>query len=254
MNTTAVRTLALLGAVAGWWVFSIVNARFGWVPESLIPSPLEVLDAGWESRASIPADVAASLLRVIEGFAIAAFAGILLGCLSASSRLAENILDPILEVLRPIPPLAFLPIFIIWFGLGEMSKVLMIAFATFFTIYVNTYQGVRYADPLLMRAALSLGAKPTHAFFTIGLPSAMPEIFTGLRLGMGMAFFVLVAAELLAADSGMGYRIQEARWQFRVDRMFFGAALIGFVGYLLLFALKRIEARLLDWKPVRQAP
>src|ERR1700730_2751897 len=105
-----------------------------------------------------------------------------------------------------------------------------------------------------MRAALSLGAKPRHAFFTIGLPSAMPEIFTGLRLGMGMAFFVLVAAELLAADSGLGYRIQEARWQFRVDRMFFGAALIGFVGYLLLFALKRLEERLLDWKPSRQAP
>jgi ABC-type nitrate/sulfonate/bicarbonate transport system permease component len=82
----------------------------------------------------------------------------------------------------------------------------------------------------------------------------MPEIFTGLRLGMGMAFFVLVAAELLAADSGMGYRIQEARWQFRVDRMFFGAALIGVVGYILLYALKRLEDRLLDWKPVRQAP
>jgi ABC-type nitrate/sulfonate/bicarbonate transport system permease component len=82
----------------------------------------------------------------------------------------------------------------------------------------------------------------------------MPEIFTGLRLGMGMAFFVLVAAELLAADSGMGYRIQEARWQFRVDRMFFGATLIGVVGYILLYALKRLEDRLLDWKPVRQAP
>ena len=82
----------------------------------------------------------------------------------------------------------------------------------------------------------------------------MPEIFTGLRLGMGMAFFVLVAAELLAADSGMGYRIQEARWQFRVDRMFFGAALIGFVGYLLLHGLKRLEAHLLDWKPSRQVP
>jgi ABC-type nitrate/sulfonate/bicarbonate transport system permease component len=254
MNTTVVRTLALVGAVAGWWALSAVNAQLVWVPESMLPSPLEVMQAGWETRATIPTDVAVSLLRVIEGFTIAAIFGVLLGCLSASSRLAENVLDPIIEVLRPVPPLAFLPIFIIWFGLGELSKVLMIAFATFFTIYVNTYQGVRYADPLLMRAALSLGAKPTYAFFTIGLPSAMPEIFTGLRLGMGMAFFVLVAAELLAADSGMGYRIQEARWQFRVDRMFFGAALIGFVGYLLLHGLKRLEARLLDWKPSRQAP
>jgi ABC-type nitrate/sulfonate/bicarbonate transport system permease component len=251
VNMTAVRACSLLGAVALWWGFSFANAQMGWVPAAMIPSPIEVLQAGWQTRTTIPTDVAVSLLRVVEGFAIAAVAGVLLGCLSGSSRLVENTLDPILEVLRPIPPLAFLPIFIIWFGLGELSKVLIIAFAAFFTIYVNTFQGVRYADPLLMRAALSLGAKPYQAFFSIGLPSAMPEIFTGLRLGMGMSFFVLVAAELLAADSGMGYRIQEARWQFRVDRMFFGAALIGCVGYLLLFALARLEARLLDWKPTR---
>lgn len=254
MNTTLVRALSLVGSVVGWALLSFANAKFDWFPTAMIPSPMEVLQAGWESRDTIPTDVAVSLLRVVEGFAIAAVAGVLLGCMSASFRLAENILDPILEVLRPIPPLAFLPIFIIWFGLGEMSKVLMIAFASFFTVYVNTYQGVRYADPLLMRAALSLGAKPSSAFFTIALPSAMPEIFTGLRLGMGMAFFVLVAAELLAADSGLGYRIQEARWQFRVDRMFFGAALIGVVGYVLLHALKRLEDRLLDWKPERQTP
>lgn len=253
MNTTLIRTLALLGAFVLWWAFSFVNGHIGWVPPSMIPSPVEVLQAGWESRATIPTDIAVSLLRVVEGFAIAGVAGVFLGCLSGSSRLAENIIDPILELLRPIPPLAFLPIFIIWFGLGELSKVLMIAFATFFTIYVNTYQGVRYADPLLMRAALSLGARPRQAFFTIGLPSAMPEIFTGLKLGMGMAFFVLVAAELIAADSGMGYRIQEARFQFRVDRMFFGAVLIGCVGYVLLWALRKLEERLLDWKPIRQA-
>jgi ABC-type nitrate/sulfonate/bicarbonate transport system permease component len=191
-------------------------------------------------------------LRVVEGFAIATILGVPLGCLSAMSWLAENIVDPVLEVLRPIPPLAFLPIFIIWFGLGELSKVLMIAFASFFTVYVNTYQGVRYSDPLLMRAALSLGAGKRHAFFTIALPSAMPEIFTGLRLAMGMSFFVLVAAELIAADSGLGYRIQEARWQFRVDRMFFGAALIGFVGYFLLSGLRRLEDWLLRWKPKRE--
>jgi len=129
---------------------------------------------------------------------------------------------------------------------------LMIAFSAFFIIYVNTYQGVRYADPLLMRAALSLGANKRRAFFTIALPSAMPEIFTGLRLGIGMAFFVLVAAELIAADSGMGFRIQEARWQFRVDRMFFGAALIGAIGFILFAGLKKIEARLLEWKPKRE--
>jgi len=108
---------------------------------------------------------------------------------------------------------------------------------------------VRYADPILVRAAQSMGASRRQIFQTITLPAALPEIITGLRLGMGMSFFVLVAAELIAADSGMGFRIQEARWQFRVDRMFYGAALIGIVGFILFALLRKIEARLLRWKP-----
>lgn len=253
MRNTIIRASSLLAFVAAWWSLSVINASVQWVPPVMIPTPLQMLEAGWEIRDLFPTDVVVSLLRVFEGFVIAAVLGVLLGCLSGSSRFAENIIDPVLEVLRPIPPLAFLPIFIIWFGLGEASKVLMIAFSAFFIIYVNTYQGVRYADPLLMRAARSLGASKRQAFFGIGLPSAMPEIFTGLRLGIGMAFFVLVAAELIAADSGMGFRIQEARWQFRVDRMFFGAALIGTIGFILFAALKYIEAKLLAWKPSREA-
>ena len=101
-------------------------------------------------------------------------------------------------------------------------------------------------------AAPRLGASSQRAFFTISLPSAMPEIFTGLRLGMGMSFFVLVAAELLAADSGMGFRIQEARQQFRIDRMLFGAVQIGIIGYLLFALLQKLENRLLAWKPKRE--
>jgi ABC-type nitrate/sulfonate/bicarbonate transport system permease component len=252
MNSIAIRSLSLLSCLLLWWLLAWANGIVEWVPPVMIPTPWEVLEAGWDARSNIPMDIFVSLLRVVEGFIIAAVAGVILGCLSGSSRLAEDIIDPVLEALRPIPPLAFLPIFIIWFGLGETSKVLMIAFSAFFIIYVNTYQGVRYADPLLMRAALSLGAKKRRAFFTIALPAAMPEILTGLRLGIGMAFFVLVAAELIAADSGLGFRIQEARWQFRVDRMFFGAALIGVIGFILFMGLRKLEERLLDWKPKRE--
>jgi len=252
MRNMFIRTASLLAFLAAWWLFAAINAYIQWVPPVMIPTPLQILESGWEMRSLVPGDVAISLLRAFLGFLIAAILGVLLGCLTGSSRLAENIIDPVLEVLRPIPPLAFLPIFIIWFGLGETSKVLMIAYSAFFIIYMNTYQGVRYADPLLMRAALSLGASKRQAFFRIGLPSAMPEIFTGMRLGIGMAFFVLVAAELIAADSGMGFRIQEARWQFRVDRMFFGAALIGTIGLILFAALKFAETKLLAWKPKRE--
>lgn len=251
MKSRLIRYASLGGALLLWIVFGFVNAEFKFINPVMIPSPKDVALAGWELRELLPKDIGVSLLRAGEGFAIAALLGVLSGCLTGSSRLARDIIDPILELLRPIPPLAFLPIFIIWFGLGELSKVLMIAFSAFFVIYVNTYQGVRYADPLLMRAAQSLGASPQRAFFTISLPSATPEIFTGLRLGMGMSFFVLVAAELLAADSGMGFRIQEARQQFRIDRMIFGAVQIGVVGYILFAVLAWLENRLLAWKPKR---
>lgn len=252
MNSRLIRYGSISGAVLLWFAFGFINAELKLINPVMIPTPLEVVVAFWDLRHVIPSDIAISLLRAGEGFALAAILGVLTGCLTGSSRLARDIIDPILELLRPIPPLAFLPIFIIWFGLGELSKVLMIAFSAFFVIYVNTYQGVRYADPLLMRAAQSLGASPQRAFFTISLPSAMPEIFTGLRLGMGMSFFVLVAAELLAADSGMGFRIQEARWQFRIDRMIYGAAQIGVIGYILFALLQKIENRLLAWKPKRE--
>lgn len=253
MRNTIIRTASLLTFLAAWWLFAALNSSLQWVPPVMIPTPLQILESGWDMRNLVPGDVAISMFRVFLGFLIAAVLGVFLGCLTGSSRLAENIFDPIFEVLRPIPPLAFLPIFIIWFGLGEASKVLMIAYSAFFIIYMNTYQGVRYADPLLMRAALSLGASKGQAFFRISLPSAMPEIFTGMRLGIGMAFFVLVAAELIAADSGMGFRIQEARYQFRVDRMFFGAALIGTIGFILFASLKFAETKLLAWKPKREA-
>ena len=252
MSSRAIRYASIAGAFVLWALFGMVNAELKIINPVMIPSPKDVALAAWELREVIPKDIAISLLRAGEGFLIAAVSGVLLGCLTGSSRIARDIIDPILELLRPIPPLAFLPIFIIWFGLGELSKVLMIAFSAFFVIYVNTYQGVRYADPLLMRAAQSLGASPRRTFFTISLPSAMPEIFTGLRLGMGMSFFVLVAAELLAADSGMGFRIQEARWQFRIDRMIWGAVEIGVIGFLLFALLEKLENRLLAWKPKRE--
>jgi ABC-type nitrate/sulfonate/bicarbonate transport system permease component len=253
VNRSLIRYGSIAGAVAFWFAFGLVNAQLKLVNPAMIPTPVDVVEAGWELRNVVPMDIAISLLRALEGFAIAGVLGVMLGCLCGSSRLAEDVIDPILELVRPIPPLAFLPIFIIWFGLGELSKVLMIAFSAFFVIYVNTFQGVRYADPLLMRAALSLGVSRRRAFFTISLPSATPEIFTGLRLGMGMSFFVLVAAELLAADSGMGFRIQEARWQFRIDRMIYGAVEIGVVGSILFSLLTWAETRLLAWKPRRDA-
>jgi ABC-type nitrate/sulfonate/bicarbonate transport system permease component len=249
MPRYALRYVSIGGFVVLWLVAALINERVEFTNPALFPSPIDIAIAGYELRGYLLADVGISLFRSLLGFLIAAASGVFLGCVCASFQTVGGVIDPILDLIRPIPPLAFLPIFIIWFGLGELSKVLMIAFSAFFIIYVNTYQGVRYADPILVRAARSMGANRVQIFLTITLPAALPEIITGLRLGMGMSFFVLVAAELIAADSGMGFRIQEARWQFRVDRMFYGAALIGMVGFILFGLLRWIEERLLRWKP-----
>jgi len=152
------------------------------------------------------------------------------------------------ELFRPIPPLALLPLFIIWLGIGELAKVLLIAFSTFFPIFLNTTEGVRSTDPLHLRAALSLGANRWQIFTNVIARSALPGIIVGLRLGFALGFFVLVAAELIAADSGLGYRIQESRNFFLVDRMFVGAAVIGVLGFGFNLALRRLEEFLLRWR------
>jgi ABC-type nitrate/sulfonate/bicarbonate transport system permease component len=180
--------------------------------------------------------------------AIAAVLGVLLGLLSGYLALVEDLTDPVIEVIRPIPPLAFLPMFIIWFGIGELAKVLFIAFSCFFPIYLNTAQGVRFTDPVLVRAARSLGASQAQVFFHVVLRAALPEIMTGLRLGFGMSLFVLVAAELIAADSGLGYRIQEARNMFQVDVMFLCAFAIGVLGFALGTLLRWLQGDILRWK------
>jgi ABC-type nitrate/sulfonate/bicarbonate transport system permease component len=245
------RGLALAAFVGLWEVLADLNRGWRVINPNLLPSPREIVVAGVELArdGTLWLDVSVSLLRALEGFALAAVAGVLCGMLSGYLALFEDLTDPVIEVIRPIPPLAFLPMFIIWFGIGEMAKVLFISFSCFFPIYLNTAQGVRFTDPVLVRAARSLGASEVQVFRHVVLRAAVPEIMTGLRLGFGMSLFVLVAAELIAADAGLGYRIQEARNLFRVDVMFLGAFTIGIVGFVIGGLLRRLQGYVLRWKP-----
>jgi ABC-type nitrate/sulfonate/bicarbonate transport system permease component len=245
------RAIGLVGFVAVWEVFANLNhGSLRFVNPNLLPAPHEIIAAGIEMSRSglLWTDVGVSLARAAEGFGLAAVIGVFLGMLSGYLSLFEDLAGPLIEVIRPIPPLAFLPMFIIWFGIGEPSKVLFIAFSCFFPIYLSTTQGVRFTDPVLIRAARSLGARQTQIFLHVVLRSALPEIMTGLRLGFGMAFFVLVAAELIAADAGLGYRIQEARNQFHVDVMFLDAFLIGALGFGIGAGLRWLQGYILRWK------
>jgi ABC-type nitrate/sulfonate/bicarbonate transport system permease component len=236
---------------AVWGAFSFANERYLKIFNPvLMPSPLDVLRAGVElvESGELQRDILASLSRVLQGFALAALVGVTLGMAVGRSRVLESLVDPMLELLRPIPPLAFLPMMVLWFGIGEASKIFFIAYAAFFPIFTTTLEGIKYVDPLLLRAAASLGASRRDLFRYVVLPAATPAIITGLRLGFGLSFFVIVAAEFIAADSGLGFLINDARTFFLVSQMLLGAAVIGLIGFGFNRLLRLLEARLLRWR------
>lgn len=245
------RSCSVLGFFLVWAAVCAVNRyAFRMFNPLLFPSPWLVLATGGEMVASgeLLHHLLASLARVVQGFLVAAVLGVGVGILVGRSRTAEHVIDPLVQMLRPIPPLAFLPILVLWFGIGEASKVVFIAYATFFPIFTTTVDGIRYIDQVLLRAAASLGAKRLDLFRFVVLPAAMPNIITGLRIGFGLAFFVIVAAEFIAADAGLGFLINDARTFFMVPRMLLAAATIGLVGFLFNVALRGLEGRLLRWR------
>jgi ABC-type nitrate/sulfonate/bicarbonate transport system permease component len=233
-----------------WHFFTVLNVSFlhAFNP-ILLPGPLEVLKAGIELTATgeLQQHIAASMTRVVKGFALAAVIGIGIGTLVARSKIIADLIEPTLEMLRPIPSLAFLPMLILWFGIGEASKVVFIAYTAMFPIYTTTIQGIRFVDPVLLRAAAALGASSRKTFWYVILPAATPSIITGMRIGFGMAFHVIVAAEFIAADSGLGYLINDSRTYFQVPQMLLGAAVIGLIGFAIHLALQKLERRLLAW-------
>jgi len=245
------RLVSLLLFFALWWGVSLLNAHVLKVFNPiLLPAPDEVLRAGIKMAASgeLLKHVTASLSRVLWGFSIAATLGIVVGTALGRSRLLEHLVEPMLEMLRPIPPLAFLPMMVLWFGIGEASKVAFIAYAAFFPIFTTTIEGIKYVDPVLIRAASSLGASERQIFWHVVLPAATPNIITGMRLAFGLSFFVIVAAEFIAADSGLGFLINDARTFFLVSNMLLGAAVIGIIGVLANVLLRKLEGRLLRWR------
>jgi ABC-type nitrate/sulfonate/bicarbonate transport system permease component len=243
------RRLLNAGSVAalllGW---HLVTAA-GLVHPFLLPSPHDVLAEAWDlSRSGVIFRFAGiSLLRVFEGFLIGAALAIPLGMLIGRVQTIHHLCDPILEMARPVPALALIPLAIAWFGIGELSKVFLIAYAAFFPILINVITGFHSVDPIHLRAARSLRASEIQIFRDVVLMSAFPHVVAGLRIGMGMAFLVLVAAELIASNAGLGYLIQEARLNFHTPRIFVGIIAIGLLGYALSKTLLELERRIVPW-------
>jgi len=225
-------------------------ARSGLFPPLLLPPPSLVAMTGFKLLTSgqLLGHIWTSLGRVLIGFAIAATIAIPLGIIAGSIPVLFNIVDPIIELFRPIPVLALLPLAILWFGIGEASKIFIITYAAFFPIFINTVAGVRYSDPVLIQVASTLGATRSQIFYRVVLMCALPSLAVGIRLGLGFAFLALVAAELIASTRGLGYLIMDSRLTFQTDRGMVGIVSLGLLGFLINAILVRLERWALAWK------
>jgi len=232
--------------------------RRRWVPEGLVPSPSQVLDSWyvWVVGTSKPtlspyagtwlAGSLFSARRVAEGFLLAAALAIPLGIFIGWNRLVAGLVDPSIQVLRPIPITAWLPFSIVVFGIYDASALFLIGLGAFYPIVVNTTHGVRDTSQLLIRAARMLGAGEGTILCKVVLPSALPSIFTGLRLGIGIAWTAVIVAEMVAVKSGLGYVLWDAYYVGRMDICVAGMLSFGLFGFLsdrIIYGLSRVVLR-----------
>jgi ABC-type nitrate/sulfonate/bicarbonate transport system permease component len=248
-----VRGGALLLVLALWAAVSYGNRAVEFTPPVLLPTPDEVaaVAAAMVADGSLATHLGTSLVRVLEGFLLAAGAALLLGILVGVSAPLRLALEPVIEFVRPIPPLAFLPMFLVWFGLGETSKVAFIAYTTFFPMFIGIAAAVLRVDVMLLRAAASLGGSRLDLLRHVVLPAALPGIVVALRLGFGLALFVIVGAEFMGADAGLGHLIMEGRIFFNPAQIVMGALVLGALGALVNALLLAGERRMLRWRSSR---
>src|SRR5207249_1504313 len=181
------------------------------------------------SAGELPRDAAATLLRVAVGFAIGAGLALPLGLWMGARDRVYEVFNPLVQLLRPIPPIAYIPLAILWFGLGNPPAFFLISLGSFFPVLMNTIAGVRNVDAIYVRAAQNLGAPGRTLFWRVLFPAAMPSILAGMRVGVGVAFIVVIVAEMIAVNSGLGYRILEAREYFWSDKILAGMISIGVI-------------------------
>lgn len=237
--------LALAGVVALWHVASIVVAN-----KTLVPAPLLVLEA-WAAllRTDLPTDALASLVHLGIGYGLGAGTGLVLAVLSARFIAVEAIADPLVEVLRPISAIAWIPLAILMFGISRMVPIFLIFYAALFPIFINTLAGVKQVDPQLVRAARALGASDRLIVTHVVMPAALPFVLAGARLSLGVAWMAMVAAELTGADSGLGWRLFWYQEFFAMDKVMAVILTIGLLGYLFDTLLRRVQARITRWSP-----
>lgn len=256
---SAGRLRVVLRGIGRYWLLALLVlvwqfASTWWISlQPLLPPPTDVAAAAVDllSRGTLQKDVVASLRRVGVALLFALIIGIPLGAaLGASARVAFS-LEPVVNFIRPIPPLAWIPLSIMWFGIGDAQNEFIIFLAAIFPILLNAMDGVRNVDTQLVRAAKTLGATPISIALTVVLPASLPSMFVGLRIGTGIAWMALVAGEIVAASSGLGFLINQGRFLFRSDYIIVGMIAIGVIGLLLDAILRLLQRVLMPWRDRR---
>ncbi len=239
--------LSPLGLLLVWEALShsgVLDPRFI-PPPSVILQTLYVMTRSGE----LPHHVAVSVQRILLGFLLGAVPAVGVGLLMGLSRPARALLMPLVSAIYPIPKIAIYPLIIFYLGLGEASKVSIVALSIFFLVLLNTMAGVLGLDRGYFHIARAYRAGPVGVFATVAWPGAMPAIFTGLKLGMGFALIVIVGAELLGSDAGIGFLIWRSYQIFAVDAMFAGLLVTALLGWLATIALDWVEHRAMPWRP-----
>jgi len=235
---------------AAWWVAS----HSGWVKPLFLPKPEAIWGAFQQSLAgdidghTLYGHFAASVARVFAAFALAVAVAVPVGLSMGVSRIARGIFDPPIEFYRPLPPLAYLPLMVIWFGIGETSKIILLFLAIFAPVALAARAGVRSVSQEQIQAARSMGASPRQVVLHVIAPGALPEILVGLRIGMGVGWTTLVAAEMVAADAGLGKMVFNAANFLRTDVVMLGTIVIGLVAFAFEMLMRWVEKRAAPWK------
>ncbi len=246
------RILVIAILVIAWQLISFL----GIIPPHKLPSPFSVLEGfkelievGMPPEHPLHKHILFSLYRVITGYIAAGLLAIPLGLLMGWSRKLRNLFSPIIEIIRPIPPLAWIPIAILWFGIGIKSAAFIIFLGAFFPILLNTISGVLSISPTLIEAAKTLNAKKIHLFLKVLLPGSIPNIFVGMRIGIGIGWMTLIAAEFTGVKEGygLGYMIMTARDIQRPDEIIAGMLVIGIIGLIIDSGLRYLESKTVPW-------
>ncbi|ALD93334.1 TauT family ABC transporter permease [Cupriavidus gilardii CR3] len=250
-SSSRISAVTVVSLLVLWWVAS----HFGWLPPLFLPTPESIgaafVDA-WNGnvQGGLPLldHFWASMVRVFGAFALAAVTAVPVGVLMGVSRIARGVFDPPIEFYRPLPPLAYLPLIVIWFGIDETSKILLIFLACFAPMAMSARAGVRSVTIEQINAAYSMGATPWQVIRHVVLPAALPDILTGMRIAIGFGWTTLVAAEMVAATAGLGQMVLNASNFLRTDVVVMGIVLIGLIAYGFDLLMRGVEKWLVPWK------